>query len=447
MEAETDVSVQPRALTPEQRGWLERAVAAIDTERLARLVVEMTNIPSPTGEEAPLAQYLASYMEQAGLDAFYQPIDEQAGNAVGRVRGRGDGAELLLYAPLDVQFTDSTDEDTPGLGARMPPEWKAEGRFENGNFHGAGAVNPKGYAACCIAAAEAIQRAGVPLRGTVLVGLGAGGMPTNKRPVPHIKRYNIGQGSGCAFMLEQGVRGDFAIIAKPGYSVSWEEVGLSWFRVRVKGLQGYSGRRHVSPYKNPIVEATKVIAELETWFPEFTARYTSGLVAPQGVVGAMDAGWPHKPAFFPANVDLYVDLRVGPRTDPMEVKYQLSQALQRIQAAHPELDLEWDMVLAIPGRRTDPRNWIIQSCMRAWEHVEGRPHVSLRNTSGATDAAILRGWGVPTARLGIPGESENAQRGGPRPTHIASMERLIRCLVYSIVDTCTSTREEVGLPT
>ena len=71
MEAETDVSVQPRALTPEQRGWLERAAAAIDTERLARLVVEMTNIPSPTGEEAPLAQYLASYMEQAGLDAFY----------------------------------------------------------------------------------------------------------------------------------------------------------------------------------------------------------------------------------------------------------------------------------------------------------------------------------------------------------------------------------------
>ena len=87
----------------------------------------------------------------------------------------------------------------------------------------------------------------------VLVGLGAGGMPTNKRPGQ--RRSNVGQGNGCSFMLEQGVRGDFAILAKPGYAVAWEEVGLCWFRVRIHGRLGYTGIRHIVPYKNPIVDA------------------------------------------------------------------------------------------------------------------------------------------------------------------------------------------------
>src|SRR6202022_4088566 len=101
-----------------------------------------------------------------------------------------------------------------------------------------------------IGAAEAVARAGVPPRGDLLVGMGAGGMPTNSRP--NATRTNTGQGNGCSFMLEQGVRGDFAILAKPGYAVSWEEVGVCWFKVAVKGTLNYTGIRHIVPYKNPI---------------------------------------------------------------------------------------------------------------------------------------------------------------------------------------------------
>jgi acetylornithine deacetylase/succinyl-diaminopimelate desuccinylase-like protein len=199
---------------------------------------------------------------------------------------------------------------------------------------------------------------------------------------------------------------------------------------------------------NPIVEMTKVIAGLEEWFPEYTARNSSGLVAPQGSIGAIEGGWTYKPAFVPTACNLYVDLRVSPRTDPMEVKHQLGEALRRIQAAHPGLDLEWEMILSIPGTHTDPQNWIVQSLMRAWEAREGRPHAARGGTSGATDAAILRGRGIPTARLGLP-------RAVPPPAypgfsmgvaHVPAMQRLTECLVYAIVDTCTRDRAAVGLP-
>jgi acetylornithine deacetylase/succinyl-diaminopimelate desuccinylase-like protein len=442
----TDVAVTQLPLSAAQREWVERAWAQIDPDRLAKLDLELTGIPSPTGEERAVAEFLADYLGGAGFDARYQPIDASQGNAVGRLRGSGDGPELLLYAPTDVAFAATEAEDVPWLGPTVRADLRPSPFIEGENVIGLGSENPKGYVTCVVEAAAAVLRAGVPLRGDVIVGLGAGGMPTNRRP--GLERYNTGQGNGCSFMLEQGVRGDFAIIAKPGYSVSWEEVGLSWFRIQVKGTLNYTGIRHVMPYTNPIVEMTKVIAGLEAWFPQYSARNTSGLVAPQGSIGAIEGGWTYKPAFVPTACNLYVDLRVSPRTDPMEVKHQLGQALWDIQAANPGLELEYEMLLAIPGTHTDPRHWIVQSLMRAWESREGRPHEVRGGTSGATDAAILRGRGIPTARLGLPRAQAPAAYQGfsMGVANIPALQRLTECLVYAIVDTCTRDRAEVGLP-
>src|SRR5579883_3066709 len=441
MAAPTDVPVTSMPLSSEQRAWLERAWAQIDPERIARLCFDLVGIPSPTGEERAIAEFLTQYLGAAGLDARYQPIDARQGNAVGRLHGAGDGPDLLLYAPTDVAFAGAEDEDVPWLGSTIRADLRPEPFREGDDVIGLGAENPKAYATCVVAAAE-----GVPLRGDLLVGLGAGGMPTNRRP--GLERWNAGQGNGCSFMLEQGVRGDFAILAKPGYSVAWEEVGLAWFRIGVHGTLNYTGIRHVVPYVNPIVEATKVIEGLEAWFPEYTARNTSGLVAPQGSIGAIEGGWTYKPAFVPRVCNLYVDLRVSPRTDPMAVKHQLVEALRRIQAAHPGLELDWEMVLAIPGTHTDPQNWIVQSLMRAWEAREGRPHEARGGTSGATDAAILRGRGIPTARLGLPRAVPPAAYPGfsMGVAHVPAMQRLTECLVYAIIDTCTRDRGAVGLP-
>ena len=113
-------------------------------------------------------------------------------------------------------------------------------------------------------------------------------------------------------MLSRGLDSDFAIVAKPGYAVAWEEVGLCWFRVRVRGVQTYVGRKHVLAYRNPIADAAHVIAGLESWFDEYARRHTDGLVAPQGAVGAVQGGWTYKPSMVPAACDLYVDLRISP---------------------------------------------------------------------------------------------------------------------------------------
>jgi acetylornithine deacetylase/succinyl-diaminopimelate desuccinylase-like protein len=440
-----DIAPAPLALDKEREQWLKRAWDAIDESRLAELNRMMASIPSPTGEERQLAQTMVGIMNAGGIDGFYQPMDDDQGNAVGRLAGVGGGADLLLYAPLDTAFSSNEEEECPWIGDRLPAEMTANAQVRDGDVVGNGAENPKGYAACVVAAAQAIKAAGVPLKGSLLVGLGSGGMPTNRRP--NFKNFNAGQGAGCAFMLAQGVRGDFAIIAKPGWSVAWEEVGLCWFKVIVRGDLNYTGVRHVVIGRNPIVHAAKVIGLLEPWFAEYTKNNTSGLVAPQGSINAIQAGWTHKPAFVPAACHFFVDLRISPRVSPPAAKRQFGEAIERIARANPDLSIEWEMILSIPGSSTDPHNWIVQSTMRAWEFVENKKHTPRTKTSGATDANILRGAGIPTARLGIPRvkSSEQGQRSrfSMEASSIAGMKQLTKCLVYAAIDTCTRERVEV----
>ena len=430
----------------EQGQWLDASLSCIRRERLQDLVTAMTSIPSPTGRERHLSEFLVDELGRAGLEAIYQPIDADQGNATARYRGAGDGPDLLLYAPIDTHISGTEEEDVPWVGPALRRDMRPDPVVEDGFVIGLCAENPKGYAACIVAAAEAIKAAGVPLRGDLLVGLGAGGMPTNKGPGE--TRYNAGQGNGCSFMLEQGFRGDFAIIAKAGWAIAWEEVGLCWFKIRVHGRLGYTGQRHRLEHKNPIIEATKVIRGLEDWFPKYTLKNTSGLCAPQGSIGAIEGGWRYKPAFIPAACDIYVDLRLNPRAAPMDAHRQMEEALAQICAAHPELEVSCNMILAIPGATTSPESWIVQSGIRAWEAVAGNKHEPRTGTSGATDANILRNRGIPTVRIGMPPPRRPAPYSGSFSMGVVELDGMIeltKCLVRIAVDTCTRTRAEVGL--
>jgi len=314
---------------------------------------------------------------------------------------------------------------------------------------GLGASNPKGHAACLLMAAEAVGLAGVPLTGDLIVAFGAGGMPTNARPDVGNPRLNTGQGVGCSFLLEQGVWTDYAVIAKPGWCVAWEEVGLTWFKVTVRGTHTYVGSRHRLPYDNAVVRAGEVAVRLDRWFADYAVAHTDGLVAPQGVVASIEGGWRRTAAFIPAECRFLVDLRLSPRTTPMQAKREFAAALAAIRGDMPGAEITFEQVLGIPGASTDPDSWICRSAVRAWEAIENRPHKPVTGTSGATDANILRSRGIPTVRIGMPKVS-----GTPFPVDFAmgmnavdlrDAVKLTRHLVQVAIDTATRPRTDVGL--
>ncbi|WP_433172590.1 M20 family metallopeptidase [Actinoallomurus sp. CA-150999] len=434
-------------LDDRRRDLVAAAWKHVTTARLRELIVGLVDEPSPTGGEGPLAEYIAGTLGAAGITAATQPLDDRQANAWGRLPGDGTGPDLMLYAPIDTLTTGDAAEDAPWTGPELRPDMRPAARVMGDLVVGLGASNPKGHAACVLMAAEAIHQAGLPLTGDLLVAFGAGGMPTNA--LAGSVRRNTGQGAGCSFLLEQGHWTDFAVIAKPGWTVSWEEVGLAWFEVTVGGIHTYVGSRHRLPYDNAIARAGEVAVRLERWFAEYAERHTEGTVAPQGIVAAIEAGRSRMAAVTPASCRLRVDLRLSPRTTPMEAKREFAAALEGIRTELPGVELSSEMVLAIPGTASDPDMWVSRSAIAAWEALEGREHEVIRGNSGATDANILRNRGIPTVRIGMPKVTEAPFEIdfalGMNTVDVRAMERLTRHLIRTAVDTVTRSRSEVGL--
>ncbi len=435
-----------QAMDADARRHVEAVWSEINEDELRQLVVEMVNTASPTGDEGALASHLAALMEGAAIESRVQPIDDRQSNAVGRLEGTGDGPSLLLYAPVDTVLVGNGDEDQPWAGTPRP-DMTAAATVDGPYVIGLGASNPKGHAACILGALFAVRRAGIPLRGELLAGFGAGGMPTNSRPASLGGRRNTGQGVGCSFMLEQGVWPDCAVIVKPGWSVAHEEVGLCWFEIEVGGTHTYVGSRHRLAYRNAINDAGFVVARLEAWFEEWAALHEGGLVRPQGVVGHIEGGWRRMPSFTTAVCRILVDLRISPRTSPADARCQLEDALAAIAQDRPGLKLRCRMVLSIPGSHSEAEAFVVTSTVRGWEEVTGSVHQVTVGTSGATDANILRNRGIPTARVGMPkvvdAPFDVDFEMGMNTVDVHAMVELTRVLAFVAVDTCSRERGEV----
>lgn len=415
----------------------------LDEDWMLAQLARIVDIPSPLGEERPIAEHLVSLMGELGMKAAVQPIDALSANAIGEL-GEGDGPSVMLFAPLDTALSGIEAEEVPWIGPELRPDHRPVARIEGDGVIGLSADNPKAHIISIIAAVAAVRKAAVPLNGRIVIALGAGGAPSNKRP--NLARWNVGHGTGCEFLLQQGVRADFAIVAKPGFAVQHEEVGVCWFRVRVHGAQSYVGRKHVLVEDNAIVNAAALIPLLEQWFKEYAARHTDGLVSPQGAIGAIEGGWKYKPAFPPAACDLYVDMRISPRTSPMEAWRELNDALLRF-SREKNLAVDCNLITAVEGPGSSEEDWIVQSAIRAWEAVEEKRHEPFRLTSGQTEAVIFRRHGIPTARIGLPAQMSST--GGERMKHsmgitkVGGMMKLAEVLARTLVDTCTRNLEEV----
>jgi succinyl-diaminopimelate desuccinylase len=422
------------SLSPSLHRAFERACARIRRDRLAEILAMLIDTPSPTGEEGPLAHRIAAHLNDLGIEASEQPVRGHQSNAVGRLGRSGEGCSLLLYSPIDTVTSNDADEDLPWAGEVLRADMRAKAWREGDILYGLGAQNPKGHAACILMAAEALACAEAPLAAPLHLGFGAGGMPTDGRPG---QAGDTGHGAGCAHMLAAAPLPDFAIIAKTGWAVSWEEVGLAWYEVCVRGTHSYVGSRHLLPYVNAIEQTGRVVHALEQWFPVWAEQNRSGLVAPQGVVSFIEGGAQRTPAFTPASCRIHLDLRLSPRTAPDEADTAIGSLLGQF-AASEGIDLSWRRLLAIPGTSTSQDNWIIRSTIEGWEELEGKAHAPIPGLSGATDANILRAHGVPTARIGLPKAPLDKPdfQLGMNAAWLPHMEQLTRLLIRSALATC-----------
>jgi succinyl-diaminopimelate desuccinylase len=423
---------------------LDIALNQISRQRVLETCASFVNIASPTGDERPLAEHIVELLQRSGIDGRLMPIDDRMANAWARLPARGPragrGPTVMLYSPLDT-VTSGSDDDVPWVADVIDGHLRAKAFVNGERVVGLGAQNPKGHAAAIIEAAMALAE--TELAGDVIVAFGAGGMPTNARrdDSDPLHRQHTGQGVGASFLLEQGVWADAAIIAKSGWFVQHEEVGIAWSDITVRGTHTYVGARHRIPYRNPIADAARVVLHLEEWFAKRAEQ--TGSLEPQAMVASLHSGWERTAAFLPAVAKLRVDQRSLPDVSPLETHRALDAELRTLV----DVDSSAELVLAIPGSRTPTDHWICTAGRGAWEAIEQRPHVEPIGQSGATDANILRNRGIPTMRIGLPKLLVDGQElgfaEGMNTVDAASMATLAELLVRTIVDVCNRDRSEL----
>lgn len=309
------VTTQPLALDAERQAMYDSVLAHLDRDRMQRLLVDLVDIHSPTGAERAASEFTARHLKDVvGIDAHYMPISTETGNAYGVLPGRGGGANLLLYCPIDTHI--EPDRDVPTVGPELRDDMLPHARVEDDLVIGLGASNPKVMVAGLVEVVHAVKDAGIEFLGDLSVGFAGGGMPWMNS-----HRDHVGMSTGIYQLLMRGLYPDYCLLLKPRPGVYPEEPGMVWIQVNVRGTFGYAGITRGTPgFRSSIVPAATVIQEIEEWLPQYTARNTAGTVLPEAWISAVRSGDPDKPAFPSATTEIFLDLRINPRTAPADVR-------------------------------------------------------------------------------------------------------------------------------
>jgi acetylornithine deacetylase len=141
----------PKAALKLEPRLAEKILAEVQEEEIVAMACDVINIPSPTGEELQMAQYLRNALQQLGLHLTWQGVEEGRANVVARWTGCGGGKNLMFNGHMDTSNT-GREEFLTGVG------YKPNAVVKDGFIYGLGIYNMKGALVCYTHAVKALQR-------------------------------------------------------------------------------------------------------------------------------------------------------------------------------------------------------------------------------------------------------------------------------------------------
>jgi acetylornithine deacetylase/succinyl-diaminopimelate desuccinylase-like protein len=312
----------------------EDVVARIDPQEVIDLALALGNIDSPTGGEGRAGRFVHDWLAANGFSPKRYALVEDRFSVAAWIDGTGGGYSLIYNAHLDTTLMPDAI-----WSARDPADPLYHSAWVEGDeIYGDGVVNDKGPMAAFLVAAKAIREAGFPLRGDLIVSAVPGEI--SREPVDEWQGPSyLSKDLGARFMATHGVVADFALVAEgTGFGIVGIEPGKAHFKVTVRT----DGPRYYTPYlprptgladaQNAIVRATAAIAAFEGWAYEYQQRNTyageSGTIVPKASVNAIRSGYPFNLTSAPQVCAFYVDTRILPGANPMDVRDELRGVLR-----------------------------------------------------------------------------------------------------------------------
>jgi acetylornithine deacetylase/succinyl-diaminopimelate desuccinylase-like protein len=214
---------------------------------------------------------------------------------------------------------------------------------EGDTLYGNGVCNDKGPMATWLLAAKAIKDAGVALKGDLVLMAVVGEIgvePVDEFQPPEY----LAKEPGTRFAITHGGVADFALVAEgTDFGLVGVEAGKAFFKLTVFGhdLPIYTPyiQRPTPIDQNPnaIVRMAALLQRLEEWAYDYEQknRYecAGGTIVPRVNVGAIRGGVPYKITKTVQQCAIYLDVRITPVQNPLDIREDLRRLLASLGLA------------------------------------------------------------------------------------------------------------------
>ncbi|MFQ6096280.1 MAG: M20 family metallopeptidase, partial [Armatimonadota bacterium] len=326
--------------------------------------------------EADVADFLADYLADKGIQVRRQPVLPGRDNVVATLPGRSD-AVLLLDAHMDT---------VPGDNMDVEP---FSGEVRNGRIWGRGASDTKGALAATV---HALGRLADDDEGHACT-------------VVFVATVDEEAGfRGMARFAEDFPGADGAIVGEPtSLSIVTATKGAARWNIRTKGVAAHTC--HPERGVNAIYKMADVVCAIRSRLLPALAQRHHPLVGPPKLSVSMIAGG-RRNNIVPDECTITVDRRIVPGEDPREVFPEVERLLDELRAKDPELVVEMlQPSTVLPGTQASDSDRIVRVARQASLSVLGRD--DLTGVAYTTHASVLAQRGIPCVVFG-PGSARQA---------------------------------------
>jgi acetylornithine deacetylase len=371
---------------------VERILAEVREDEIISMSTDVINIPSPTGEELQMAQYMQSMLQKIGLDVTWQEVEEARANVVGRWRGTGGGKNLMFNGHMDTSNTGS-EEFLTGIG------YKPQAVVKDGFIYGLGIYNMKGALVCYTNAVKALQRAGVRLKGDVIIAAVAGEIEKTQWGEFRGKEYR-GYGYGTHYLVNHGVLPDMCILGEPtDMHVVLEHFGSMWVRISCTGIYVHTAFCEDREEMNSIRRMVELMPPIMKWIERWEKKASYGGKKAMVNLGGIRGGHAWRASRTPEKTDLFLDVRVPPTIPMAAARRDIQRLFLLLERTHPEWGLEFETYVSVPGARIGEEHEMIRAIDRNHKRITGKtPEREV--VTWCSDASVLSRYGVDTVNYG-----------------------------------------------
>ena len=371
---------------------VKKILAEVREEEIVAMCCDVINIPSSTGEELQMAQYMQGALQQIGLNVTWQELEEGRANVVGRWVGSGGGKSLMFNGHMDTSNT-GREEFLTGIG------YKPNAVVKDGFVYGLGIYNMKGALVCYTHAVKALQRAGIRLKGDVIIAAVAGEIEKTQWGEYKGKEYR-GYGVGTHYLVNHGVLPDMCILGEPtDMHLVLEHFGSMWVRISCTGIYVHTafceGREEMNSIRRMHALMDPILKWIANWEREASYGGKKAIVNLGGIRG----GHAWRASRTPERTDLFLDVRVPPTIPMSEARRDVRSLFLEMEKQHPDWGLEFETYVSVPGARIDERHEMVRAIDANHERIMGKPP-EREVVTWCSDASVLTRYGVETVNYG-----------------------------------------------